>query len=109
MIAGLVRAVRAGASAGGATSFAGVGRPGRRLAMVFQEPTLMPWATVAKNVRTMLELDGVARGAADDRVAAMLELVGLRDFANAYPRELSGGMKMRASLARALVTEPTCC
>jgi NitT/TauT family transport system ATP-binding protein len=81
--------------------------PAERLSYVFQEPTLMPWATVAKNVRTMLELDGVARSEGDDRVAAMLELVGLREFANAYPRQLSGGMKMRVSLARALVTEPT--
>ena len=78
-----------------------------RLSFVFQEPTLMPWATVATNVRTALDLAGMVRSEADDRVAAMLELVGLRDFANAYPRQLSGGMKMRVSLARALVTEPT--
>jgi NitT/TauT family transport system ATP-binding protein len=80
---------------------------GERLSFVFQEPTLMPWATVATNVRTLLDLDGLPRREATERVAAMLGLVGLRDFADAYPRHLSGGMKMRVSLARALVTEPT--
>ena len=78
-----------------------------RLACVFQEPTLMPWATVATNVRVLLDLAGMPRNEANRRVADMLDLVGLRDFASAHPRQLSGGMKMRAALARALVTEPT--
>jgi NitT/TauT family transport system ATP-binding protein len=75
------------------------------IGFVFQEPTLMPWATVAANVRLPLKLQG--RGAtAQPRVEAALARVGLSSFAHSYPRELSGGMKMRASIARALVTEP---
>jgi NitT/TauT family transport system ATP-binding protein len=77
----------------------------RRLGYVFQEPTLMPWATVAANVRLPLKLAGLA-ATAQGRVDAALARVGLSGFADSYPRELSGGMKMRASIARALVTEP---
>jgi len=73
---------------------------------VFQEPTLMPWTTVAGNVRLPLRLQGLDDDAAGPRVAAAIERVGLEQFADAYPRELSGGMKMRTSIARALVTEP---
>ena len=76
------------------------------LGFVFQEPTLMPWANVFDNVRLPLRIKGETASAATDRVMAMLSRVGLRDFARAYPRELSGGMRMRASVARALVTEP---
>jgi NitT/TauT family transport system ATP-binding protein len=76
-----------------------------RLSFVFQEPTLLPWATVAANVGLPLRLAG--QGAvAGPRVAAALAGVGLSGFADSYPRELSGGMRMRASIARALVTEP---
>jgi NitT/TauT family transport system ATP-binding protein len=75
------------------------------IGFVFQEPTLMPWATVAGNVRLPLDLQH-ADNAAQSRVAPALERVGLAAFAQAYPRELSGGMKMRVSIARALVTEP---
>ena len=84
---------------------ANAGSP-RRLGFVFQEPTLMPWATVAANVRLPLKLAGDA-ATAQPRVEAALARVGLADFAQSYPRELSGGMKMRASIARALVTEPS--
>jgi NitT/TauT family transport system ATP-binding protein len=77
-----------------------------QLGFVFQEPTLMPWATVAGNVGLPLQLAAVDDATAKARVAAALERVGLANFAHAYPRELSGGMKMRVSIARALVTEP---
>ena len=83
-----------------------VGEPGRRLAFVYQEPTLMPWATAARNVRLPLDLAGVPRHEADERVQAALQQVELGDRADAYPRQLSGGMKMRVSIARAMVTDP---
>jgi NitT/TauT family transport system ATP-binding protein len=73
---------------------------------VFQEPTLMPWATVFDNVRLPLRIARRPRSDSDPKVNAVLAQVGLADFAGAYPRELSGGMRMRASLARALVTDP---
>ena len=76
------------------------------IGFVFQEPTLMPWASVSSNVYLPLKLSGVDRGAAASRVEDTLHRVGLSDFRNAYPRELSGGMKMRVSIARALVTAP---
>jgi NitT/TauT family transport system ATP-binding protein len=76
------------------------------IGFVFQEPTLMPWASVFANVRLPLKLAGVASGEAGPRVMAALARVGLAEFAQAYPRELSGGMKMRVSIARALVTAP---
>jgi len=77
-----------------------------KIGFVFQEPTLMPWADIAANVRLPLKL--ARAGEAQARAAARqaLEHVGLAEFATAFPRELSGGMKMRASIARALVTEP---
>ena len=77
-----------------------------RLGFVFQEPTLMPWANVSNNVLLPLKLKGVAAEQAAKRVEAALDRVGLQKFAAAYPRELSGGMRMRVSIARALVTEP---
>jgi len=77
-----------------------------RLAFVFQSPTLMPWATVATNVRLPLDLAGTPRPEAQARVAGALALVGLDGFATHLPRALSGGMQMRASIARALVTQP---
>jgi len=77
--------------------------PHGKLGFVFQDPTLMPWADVASNVRLPLKLSGAEEGAA---VTQALERVGLAEFAKAYPRELSGGMRMRASIARALVTQP---
>jgi len=82
------------------------GEPIRDLGFVFQDPTLMPWATVADNVYLPLKLSGVGRRAAKPRIEQALAMVKLGSFAQAYPRELSGGMKMRAAIARALVVEP---
>jgi NitT/TauT family transport system ATP-binding protein len=73
---------------------------------VFQEPTLMPWADAMTNVRLPLDLKSVQRDEADARAAAVLARMGLGGFERALPRELSGGMKMRVSLARALVAQP---
>jgi NitT/TauT family transport system ATP-binding protein len=84
-------------------------RPGshrRDLGFVFQEPTLMPWSTALDNAMIPLKLLGTPKSEAADRAAQMLDSVGLKGFERAYPRELSGGMKMRVSIARALVTEP---
>ena len=102
LIAGLMEPTRGTVISPGA-------RPGGahgRIGFVFQEPTLMPWATVAANVRLPLSLRRLDGAAVDDRVAAALKQVGLDGFEHAYPRELSGGMKMRVSIARALTTEP---
>ena len=77
-----------------------------RLGFVFQEPTLMPWRTVWGNVRLPLQLAGVARQDAASRIADALARVGLTGFERAYPRQLSGGMKMRVSIARAIATRP---
>jgi NitT/TauT family transport system ATP-binding protein len=76
------------------------------IGFVFQDPTLMPWATVADNVWLPSRLRGVSRDAAKHSIAESLALVGLKDFENAYPRELSGGMRMRVSIARALSIKP---
>jgi NitT/TauT family transport system ATP-binding protein len=93
----------------GAVEWAGRGdkveRRGR-IGFVFQEPTLMPWANVRDNVQLPLKLAGARGGDDAPRVDAALDRVGLTTFAGAYPRELSGGMRMRVSIARALVTEP---
>jgi NitT/TauT family transport system ATP-binding protein len=73
---------------------------------VFQEPTLMPWATVAANVALPLRIAGRPRGTRQEMVEAALAKVGMADAAESFPHQLSGGMKMRASIARALVTDP---
>jgi NitT/TauT family transport system ATP-binding protein len=81
--------------------------PGRgETAVVFQAPTLMPWSGAAANVALPLELSGVPKGEARRRAKAALERVGLAEAAKLKPAQLSGGMAMRVSLARALVTEP---
>lgn len=81
------------------------GRP--EIGYVFQEPTLMPWASSFNNVWLPLRLRGVSRQDAKQRVEEALELVGLTEFSEAKPHQLSGGMKMRVSIARALTTQPT--
>jgi NitT/TauT family transport system ATP-binding protein len=101
LIAGL------GEPTAGRLRWEGAGPAHRRdIGFVFQEPTLMPWATVWSNVYLPLRLERVARREAAPKVEAALAMVGLGGFENAYPRELSGGMKMRVSIARALVTGP---
>ncbi|KAA0692043.1 ABC transporter ATP-binding protein [Neorhizobium sp. P12A] len=82
------------------------GLPEGDISFVFQEPTLLPWKTVFDNVYLPLRLRRISKSAAKPAIMEALATVGLRDFANAYPRELSGGMKMRVSIARALVTKP---
>jgi NitT/TauT family transport system ATP-binding protein len=76
------------------------------MSFIFQDATLLPWRTVEQNVGLGLELEYAARDLRKERVARMLDLVGLRDVAQRYPRQLSGGMKMRVSIARALVNRP---
>jgi NitT/TauT family transport system ATP-binding protein len=77
-----------------------------RIGFVFQDPTLMPWGTVADNVLLPFRIAGRAGPAERERVGTELRAVGLTGFERAYPRELSGGMRMRVSIARALVTDP---
>ncbi len=76
------------------------------MSFIFQDATLLPWRTVEQNVGLELELEHAARQASKKRVEEMLALVSLSHVAKSYPRQLSGGMKMRASIARALVTRP---
>jgi NitT/TauT family transport system ATP-binding protein len=76
------------------------------MSFIFQDATLLPWRTVEQNVGLGLELEHAARQLRRDKVAEMLELVGLTQVAQRYPRQLSGGMKMRVSIARALVSHP---
>jgi NitT/TauT family transport system ATP-binding protein len=105
LIAGLV-APSAGTLKWWGGDFAATGGPGRRTGFVFQSPTLMPWARVAANVRLPLDLARVERSEASRDADAALALVGLSDFAAHLPRELSGGMQMRVSIARALALKP---
>jgi NitT/TauT family transport system ATP-binding protein len=101
LIAGL-----SAATSGSVRVSGGAAQVRHSIGFVFQEPTLMPWTSVRENVRLPLMLAHVPHAKADARVGAALAQVGLAEFADAYPRELSGGMKMRVSLARALVTDP---
>ncbi len=103
LIAGLSEPTAGTIRWGGSTAAAALAH---EIGFVFQEPTLMPWTTVARNVDLPLRLAGAAASEAAPRVTAVLDRVGLAAFRDAYPRELSGGMKMRVSLARALVTDP---
>jgi NitT/TauT family transport system ATP-binding protein len=76
------------------------------ISFIFQDATLLPWRTVEQNVGLGLELERVARALRKEKVDAMLELVGLSHVAKSFPRQLSGGMKMRVSIARALISRP---
>src|SRR5882724_9167849 len=74
------------------------------IAFIFQDATLLPWRTVTQNVGLGLELEGIGKIPRSQKTSQLIELVGLQHMAKAYPRELSGGMKMRVSIARALAT-----
>jgi len=80
--------------------------PSGRVGFVFQDPTLMPWSTVIDNVLLPFRLAGRVGSAERERVREEIRAVGLDGFEGAYPRQLSGGMRMRVSIARALVTDP---
>ena len=80
---------------------------GHRLSFVFQEATLMPWASVLANVRLPMDLAKMPKAQSEPRVRQALKMVGLERFEDNLPRQLSGGMQMRVSIARGLVTEPT--
>ncbi|HXJ01694.1 MAG TPA: ABC transporter ATP-binding protein [Micropepsaceae bacterium] len=80
------------------------GKP--RVGFVFQDPTLMPWAIVRDNVRLPLDLAGVPRAEGNARAEAALARVGLTGFSEIFPRALSGGMRMRVSIARAVAAKP---
>lgn len=81
--------------------------PRREIGFVFQRPNLMPWRTVLRNVALPLELNHTPRAEALARAQALVSLVGLDGFADAYPNQLSGGMQQRVALARALIHEPS--
>ncbi|TKJ29106.1 MAG: hypothetical protein CEE40_09620 [Chloroflexi bacterium B3_Chlor] len=82
-------------------------QPRREIGFIFQNPTLMPWRTVLKNVTLPLEVRGINGDANKKRAMELLGLVGLLGFENSYPHELSGGMQQRVAIARALVYEPS--
>lgn len=101
-VAGLVQPTR------GAVYLDGdrVDKPGPDRAVVFQEYALLPWRTVRDNVRFGVEMQTHLRRNSEDRIQTVIDLVGLNGFESAYPRELSGGMKQRVGIARALIAEP---
>ncbi len=80
--------------------------PMREIGYIFQEPTLLPWRTVARNVEFGLEVAGIPNSERREKARAALELVELQDFGDFYPGEISGGMKQKVALAMALVVEP---
>jgi NitT/TauT family transport system ATP-binding protein len=105
LIAGL-GAVSTGSIKWPLSTYEAGGEPHRDLGFIFQEPTLMPWKTVFENVYLPLKVAGVTRREAAERVVQAVAMVRLDKFTDAYPRQLSGGMKMRVSIARALVVKP---
>lgn len=105
LIAGLVPATSGSLHVAEQSPAATRCEPGK-LAFVFQDPTLLPWRSVARNIALPLELMGVGNPRKAERIERLLRMVALADFGSRYPSELSGGMRMRVSLARALVTEP---
>ncbi len=80
--------------------------PQRKIGFVFQQPNLMPWRSALRNVALPLEVEGIPRKQAEARARRLLEVVGLSAFADALPRELSGGMSQRVAVARALAHDP---
>jgi NitT/TauT family transport system ATP-binding protein len=80
--------------------------PHRSIGIVFQEESTFPWRTVLENVEFGLQMQGVAKAVRREKACRMIDLVGLSGFENAYPYQLSGGMKQRVAIARTLVTEP---
>jgi NitT/TauT family transport system ATP-binding protein len=102
LLAGLLRPTQGEVQLEGET----VRRPRRRTGFVFQQANLMPWRTVMANVELPLELEGEPPNSVRARAEEMLALVGLQGFADALPRNLSGGMAQRVALARALVHDP---
>jgi NitT/TauT family transport system ATP-binding protein len=102
LLLGLIKADSGDMTLGGAP----IAGPGQERAMVFQEFGLLPWRTVRANVELGLELKGIPSSERAQRATELIKLVGLKDFERHYPHELSGGMKQRVGLARALATEP---
>ena len=94
-------------ASGGSIEVDGGGRARQRVGFVFQEPVLLPWLSALENVRFPLDTAGVARAEADSRAEDLLKLVGLTGFEAALPRALSGGMRQRVSIARALSYDPS--
>ena len=90
----------------GEVSWATPPRPGKDIGFVFQEPALLPWRTVARNVALGLEGKGASKSTIQARVAELLSMVGLQDFSNSFPSELSGGMRQRVAIVRALAYDP---
>ncbi len=102
LIAGLIQPTAGSLKVGGGAPSAAEGK----LGFVFQDANLLPWLDIRDNVSLPLKLAGMPRQSREERAMQMLEMVGLADATGRYPRELSGGMKMRVSIARALATQP---